>query len=39
MFRVLRLEFPQGVNNLDFNGIIHQIRGFVKWLNRKAKIV
>ena len=35
MFRVLRLEFPQGVNTLDFNIIIHQSRNIVKGSEEK----
>ena len=35
MFRVLRLEFPQGVNSLDFNIIIHQSRNIVKGSEEK----
>ena len=30
LFSVLRLEFPQGFNNLDFNTIIHPSRNIVK---------
>lgn len=30
LFRVLRLQFPQGVNNLDSNTIIHKSRNIVK---------
>lgn len=37
MFRVLRLEFPQGVNTLDFNVIIHQSRNIVKGLEPENK--
>ena len=28
-FSVLRLQFPQGLNNLDFDTIIHQCRNIV----------
>ena len=38
MFRVLRLEFPQGVNTLDFNVIIHQSRNIVKGLEPENTI-
>lgn len=33
LFRVLRLQFPQGVNHLDFNTIIHKSRNIVKKTN------
>lgn len=35
LFRVLRLQFPQGVNNLDSDIIIHQSRNIVKGSEEK----
>ena len=36
LFRVLRLQFPQGVNNLDFNTIIHKSRNIVKGFDEET---
>jgi hypothetical protein len=36
LFSVLGLQFPKGLNNLDFNTIIHQSRNIVK--SKKEKI-
>lgn len=35
LFRVLGLQFPKGVNSLDFNIIIHQSRNIVKGFEEK----
>ena len=36
LFRVLRLQFPQGVNNLDSNIIIHKSRNIVKGFDEET---
>ena len=36
LFRVLRLQFPQGVNNLDFNTIIHKSHNIVKGFDEET---